>query len=82
MTHTTITTDDERRALRLVLGMVDQDDTACRAVIAEAVDAGRHSHLLIATARYAASLTVRAVPDAGDQLRGVLLGMAADEGGA
>lgn len=75
----TITPDDERRALRLVLGMVDSDDTACRAVIAEAVDAGRHSHLLIATARYAANLTAQAVPNAPDQLRGVLLGIAADE---
>ncbi|MBM7506541.1 hypothetical protein JOE61_000355 [Nocardioides salarius] len=77
---TTITTDDERRAMRLVLGMVTSDDTACRVVLGEAIDVERHTHLLIATARYAATLTAQAVPNAQDQLRGALLSLAAENG--
>lgn len=76
-----ITPTDEHRALRLVLGMIAEDETACRAAVADAIDAGRHSHLLIATARYAATLTSNAVPDPQEQLQRALLALAAGDHG-
>lgn len=74
-----VTRDDERRAIRLVLAMATGDNPAAAVVLTEAVDLGRHSHLLVAVARYAADLSRRAMPDVEDQLQAVLLGMAVQD---
>lgn len=79
MSTNAITRHDEARALRLVLSMIEQDNLAAHAVIAEGVDSGRHSQMVVAVARYAADLTEQTVPSPGDQLRSALLRLTADE---
>lgn len=70
---------DERLAVRMVLAIVDRDETAARAALDEAHAAGRETLLLIALARYGAKLSESTMPEAGEQLRGILLGLAEAE---